>query len=165
MSPLAEVLHGEGLIITGSDMKESPAVDHLRSLGIPVVIGHRGESVEGKDLVIRTAAVHDDNPEIAAAHALGIPVFERAQAWGSIMRRYENALCISGTHGKTSTTSMCTHIAMAARIDPTVMIGGTLPILGHRPTGGEGQNHHFRVLRVLQLLPVLLSYRGGDPEH
>ena len=57
MSPLAEVLHGEGLIITGSDMKESPAVDHLRSLGIPVVIGHRGESVEGKDLVIRTAAV------------------------------------------------------------------------------------------------------------
>lgn len=104
MSPLAEVLHGEGLIITGSDMKESPAVDHLRSLGIPVVIGHRGESVEGKDLVIRTAAVHDDNPEIAAAHALGIPVFERAQAWGSIMRRYENALCISGTHGKTSTT-------------------------------------------------------------
>lgn len=139
MSPLAEVLHGEGLIITGSDMKESPAVDHLRSLGIPVVIGHRGESVEGKDLVIRTAAVHDDNPEIAAAHALGIPVFERAQAWGSIMRRYENALCISGTHGKTSTTSMCTHIAMAARIDPTVMIGGTLPILGTGHRVGKGK--------------------------
>lgn len=139
MSPLAEVLHGEGLIITGSDMKESPAVDHLRSLGIPVVIGHRGESVEGKDLVIRTAAVHDDNLEIAAAHALGIPVFERAQAWGSIMRRYENALCISGTHGKTSTTSMCTHIAMAARIDPTVMIGGTLPILGTGHRVGKGK--------------------------
>ena len=139
MSPLAEVLHGEGLIITGSDMKESPAVDHLRSLGIPVVIGHLGESVEGKDLVIRTAAVHDDNPEIAAAHALGIPVFERAQAWGSIMRRYENALCISGTHGKTSTTSMCTHIAMAARIDPTVMIGGTLPILGTGHRVGKGK--------------------------
>ena len=139
MSPLAEVLHGEGLIITGSDMKESPAVDHLRSLGIPVVIGHRGESVEGKDLVIRTAAVHDDNPEIAAAHALDIPVFERAQAWGSIMRRYENALCISGTHGKTSTTSMCTHIAMAARIDPTVMIGGTLPILGTGHRVGKGK--------------------------
>ena len=88
MSPLAEVLQGEGLVITGSDVKESPAVEHLRSLGIPVVIGHLPESVEGKDLVIRTAAVHDSNPEIAAAHALGIPVFERAQAWGSIMRRY-----------------------------------------------------------------------------
>ena len=138
MSPLAEVLQGEGLIISGSDMKESPAVEHLRSLGIPVTIGHLPESVAGKDLVIRTAAVHDSNPEIAAAHAAGIPVFERAQAWGSIMRRYENALCISGTHGKTTTTSMCTHIAMAARIDPTVMIGGTLPILGTGHRVGKG---------------------------
>ena len=139
MSPLAEVLQGEGLVITGSDVKESLAVEHLRSLGIPVVIGHLPESVEGKDLVIRTAAVHDSNPEIAAAHALGIPVFERAQAWGSIMRRYENALCISGTHGKTTTTSMCTHIAMAARVDPTVMIGGTLPILGTGHRVGKGK--------------------------
>lgn len=139
MSPLAEVLQGEGLIISGSDMKESPAVEHLRSLGIPVTIGHLPESVVGKDLVIRTAAVHDSNPEIAAAHAAGIPVFERAQAWGSIMRRYENALCISGTHGKTTTTSMCTHIAMAARIDPTVMIGGTLPILGTGHRVGKGK--------------------------
>ena len=70
MSPLAEVLQGEGLIISGSDMKESPAVEHLRSLGIPVTIGHLPENVAGKDLVIRTAAVHDDNPEIAAARAL-----------------------------------------------------------------------------------------------
>ena len=139
MSPLAEVLQGEGLIISGSDMKESPAVEHLRSLGIPVTIGHLPENVAGKDLVIRTAAVHDSNPEIAAAHAAGIPVFERAQAWGSIMRRYENALCISGTHGKTTTTSMCTHIAMAARIDPTVMIGGTLPILGTGHRVGKGK--------------------------
>ena len=130
MSPLAEVLQGEGLIISGSDMKESPAVEHLRSLGIPVTIGHLPESVAGKDLVIRTAAVHDSNPEIAAAHAAGIPVFERAQAWGSIMRRYENALCISGTHGKTT---------MAARIDPTVMIGGTLPILGTGHRVGKGK--------------------------
>ena len=62
MSPLAEVLQGEGLIISGSDMKESPAVEHLRSLGIPVTIGHLPENVAGKDLVIRTAAVHDSNP-------------------------------------------------------------------------------------------------------
>ena len=139
MSPLAEVLHSEGMVITGSDMKESPTVARLRALGIPVVIGHLPESVAGADLVIRTAAVHDDNPEIAAALAAGIPVFERAEAWGSIMRRYENALCISGTHGKTTTTSMCTHIALAASADPTVMIGGTLPLLGTGHRVGRGK--------------------------
>ncbi|MCI9118444.1 MAG: UDP-N-acetylmuramate--L-alanine ligase, partial [Flavonifractor sp.] len=127
MSPLAEVLHGMGMEITGSDMNESAAVAHLRSLGIPVAIGHRGENVQGAELVIRTAAVHDDNPEIARAHAQGIPVFERAQAWGALMRGYKNALCIAGTHGKTTTTSMCTHIFLAAGRDPSVMIGGTLP--------------------------------------
>ena len=138
MSPLAEVLHKMGVEITGSDMNDSATVEHLRSLGIPVAIGHRAENVAGADLIIRTAAVHDDNPEIARAHAAGIPVFERAQAWGSIMRGYKNALCISGTHGKTTTTSMCTHIIMAAQMDPTVMIGGTLPLLGSGYRVGHG---------------------------
>ena len=138
MSPLAEVLHKMGMVITGSDMHESATVDHLRSLGIPVSIGHRAENVGDAELVIRTAAIHDENPEIAAARARGIPVFERAQAWGSIMRGYKNALCISGTHGKTTTTSMCTHIIMAAQMDPTVMIGGTLPLLGSGYRVGHG---------------------------
>ena len=138
MAPLAEVLHGAGMVITGSDMRESAAVEHLRSLGIPVHIGHRAENLGQAELVIRTAAVHDDNPEIAAAHAAGVPVFERAQAWGAIMRGYKHALCISGTHGKTTTTSMCTHIIMAARLDPTVMIGGTLPLLGSGYRVGHG---------------------------
>ncbi|WP_297288893.1 UDP-N-acetylmuramate--L-alanine ligase [uncultured Flavonifractor sp.] len=138
MSPLAEVLHKMGVEITGSDMNDSATVEHLRALGIPVAIGHRAENVAGADLVIRTAAVHDDNPEIARAHEAGIPVFERAQAWGSIMRGYKNALCISGTHGKTTTTSMCTHIIMAAQMDPTVMIGGTLPLLGSGYRVGHG---------------------------
>ncbi len=139
MAPLAEVLKGNGVEITGSDMRESEAVAHLRSLGIPVTIGHLPESVEGAGCVIRTAAVHDDNPEIAAALAVGIPVFERAQAWGAIMRHYKNALCVAGTHGKTTTTSMCTHIFLAAGRDPSVMIGGTLPILGcgHRVGRGD----------------------------
>ena len=139
MSPLAEVLHGRGVLVTGSDMHESAAVSHLRSLGIPVTIGHLPQSVQGADCVIRTAAVHDDNPEIAAAHAAGIPVFERAQAWGAIMRHYQNALCVAGTHGKTTTTSMCTHIFLAAQRDPSVMIGGVLPALGagHRVGNGD----------------------------
>ncbi len=138
MAPLAEVLKGKGVDITGSDMRESGTVDHLRSLGIPVTIGHLPRSVEGAGCVIRTAAVHDDNPEIAAALAAGIPVFERAQAWGAIMRHYKNALCVAGTHGKTTTTSMCTHIFLAAGRDPSVMIGGTLPILGAGHRVGHG---------------------------
>ena len=138
MAPLAEVLHGMGMVITGSDMHESATVEHLRSLGMDIAIGHRAENLKGAKLVIRTAAAHDDNPEISGAHARGIPVFERAQAWGAIMRGYKNALCISGTHGKTTTTSMCTHIAMAAQADPTVMIGGTLPLLGAGHRVGRG---------------------------
>ena len=138
MAPLAEVLQGKGVAVTGSDMQRSGTVEHLLSLGIPVTIGHRPESVEGSGCVIRTAAVHNDNPEIAAALAAGIPVFERAQAWGAIMRHYKNALCVAGTHGKTTTTSMCTHIFLAAGRDPSVMLGGTLPILGAGHRVGHG---------------------------
>ena len=138
MCPLAEVLHGAGVIVSGSDMNESANVSHLRSLGIRVVIGHLPESVQGVDCVIRTAAVHDSNPEIAAALSAGIPVFERAQAWGALMKQYENALCVSGTHGKTTTTSMCTHIFLAAQRDPSVMIGGVLPALGCGHRVGKG---------------------------
>jgi len=140
MSPLAEVLLGQGLVVTGSDMNENAHVVHLRSLGIDVTIGHLPETVArvGAQCIIRTAAVHDDNPEIAAAIKAGIPVFERAQAWGLLMQGYPNALCVAGTHGKTTTTSMCTHIAMAARRDPTVMIGGTLPLLGAGHRVGHG---------------------------
>ena len=138
MCPLAEVLQGMGLQIQGSDMSESDTVRRLRSLGVTVAIGHNAENLGDCDLVIRTAAVHDGNPEIAGAIARGIPVYERAQAWGAIMRRYPNALCVSGTHGKTTTTSMCTHIFMAAETDPTVMIGGTLPLLRSGYRVGKG---------------------------
>ena len=128
MCPLAEVLQGMGLHVQGSDMNDSATVEHLRSLGIPVAVGHNAENLGECDLVIRSAAIHDNNPEIAGAIARHIPVYERAQAWGAIMRRYPNALCVSGTHGKTTTSSMCAHIFMAAEKDPTVMIGGTLPL-------------------------------------
>ena len=139
MCPLAEVLRGMGLCVQGSDMTESETVKHLRNLGIPVSIGHSAENLQSAQLVIRTAAIHDDNPEISGAVTRGIPVYERAQAWGAIMQQYRNALCISGTHGKTTTTSMATHIFMAAQADPTVMIGGTLPMLhsGYRVGHGD----------------------------
>lgn len=139
MRPLGLVLKGMGMTVTGSDMSASLSTQELEDHGIPVAIGHRAENIEGADCLIRTAAVHNDNPEIAAARAAGIPVFERAQAWGEIMRSYKNAVCISGTHGKTTTTSMMTHILMEANLDPTVMIGGYLPLLhaGHRVGHGD----------------------------
>ena len=139
MRPLGLVLQGMGLTVTGSDMNASVSTDELIAKGIHVAIGHRAENIEGACCIIRTAAAHNDNPEIAAARAQGIPVFERAQAWGVIMRGYKNAVCVSGTHGKTTTTSMLTHILMEADMDPTVMIGGYLPLLhaGHRVGHGD----------------------------
>ena len=107
MSPLAEVLAGAGMPITGSDMAHSDKTAHLEELGVKVYYGHHAENIEpDAKFIVRTAAVHDDNPEIIRAHEMGIPVFERAEAWGAIMTYYQNALCISGTHGKTTTTSM-----------------------------------------------------------
>ncbi|MBE6923518.1 MAG: UDP-N-acetylmuramate--L-alanine ligase [Ruminococcaceae bacterium] len=139
MRPLGLVLKGMGVVVTGSDMNASASTRELEEAGISVAIGHRVENIEGVACVIRTAAAHNDNPEIAAARANGIPVFERAQAWGQIMKSYKNAICISGTHGKTTTTSMMTHILMEAKADPTVMIGGYLPLLhaGHRVGHGD----------------------------
>lgn len=139
MRPLGLVLKGMGLLVTGSDMNSSVSTDELIAKGIHVDIGHRPENIQGADCIIRTAAAHNDNPEIAAARVIGVPIFERAQAWGVIMQAYENAICISGTHGKTTTTSMVTHILMEAQMDPTVMIGGDLPLLhaGHRVGNGD----------------------------
>lgn len=139
MRPLGLVLQGMGIQVTGSDMNASVSTDELQAHGIQVFIGHSAKNIEGADCIIRTAAAHNDNPEIAAARARGIPVFERAQAWGVLMQSYKNAICISGTHGKTTTSSMVTHILMAAQWDPTVMIGGYLPALhaGHRVGKGD----------------------------
>lgn len=139
MRPLGLVLKGMGLIVTGSDMNSSVSTDELIRNGIHVAIGHQASNIVGADCVIRTAAAHNDNPEVAAARTEGIPVFERAQAWGVIMQSYKNAVCISGTHGKTTATSMVTHILMEAKADPTVMIGGHLPLLnaGHRVGNGD----------------------------
>ena len=140
MSSLAEVLLGMGINVCGSDSNRSGNVRSLEAKGIHIEIGHRAENIPADiDFVVRTAAVRDENPEIRRARELNIPVFERTEAWGAISRDYSNAVCISGTHGKTTTTSMCTHILMAADRDPTVMIGGTLPLLnaGHRVGHGN----------------------------
>lgn len=165
MSPLAEVLHEAGLVITGSDLCESNNVEHLRSIGIPVEIGQSTDNIpEDTEFVVRTAAAKDTNPEVVEAHRRGLPVFERAQAWGAIMRDYRHSLCISGTHGKTTTTSMCTHILIAANRDPTVMIGGTLPLIhaAHRVGAGdtivmESCEYHNSFLEFSPTVAVILN--------
>lgn len=157
MFPLAQVLRGMGLRITGSDFNaESPNVRTLRAQGVQVFLGHHPENVEEAELVIRTAAVHDDNPEIAAARQRGLPVFERSQAWGAISMDYRHALCIAGTHGKTSTTSMATHIALAAGLDPTVMIGANLSALGCGYRVGKGETI---ILESCEYCNSFLSFR------
>ena len=140
MSPLAEVLHSMGLAVQGSDMSDSAAVERLRGMGISVAVGHTAQDIEGAEFLIRTAAIHDDNPEIAAARARNIPVFERAEAWGAIMQQYENAVCIAGTHGKTTTTSMTTHIFMAAHADPTVRRASGYPAAGGASSQEKGRH-------------------------
>lgn len=169
MCPLAEVLRGMGLQVQGSDMTESDTVRHLRSLGIPVSIGHNADNLGDCEFVVRTAAVHDSNPEIAGAVARGIPVYERAQAWGAIMQHYPNALCVAGTHGKTTTTSMCTHIFMAAQADPTVMIGGTLPLLHSGYRVGHGDTIILESCEYcnsfLSFFPTVAVILNVEPDH
>jgi UDP-N-acetylmuramate--alanine ligase len=140
MNSLAELLLHMGVPVTGSDRSESAVTERLTQLGARIVYAHLPENVEGAGLVIRTAAIHDDNPEIVRAHALGIPVMERAAAWGCLMEDYQNVICVAGTHGKTTTTSMMTAIALEAQKDPTVMVGSGLPLIGGGTLriGGQG---------------------------
>ena len=141
MSSLAEILIGRGYTVAGSDMQESATVDHLRSFGADVTVGQKAENVErfAPDAVIKTDAIMDTNPELIYSKEHNIPVYRRAELLGYISDGYEDAIGVAGTHGKTTTTSMCTHILMAAEKDPTVMIGGTLPLLkaGHRVGAGD----------------------------
>ncbi len=139
MSALAELLLSLGVPVTGSDRAHSAVSERLERLGAKITYAHLPENVDHAAVVIRTAAVHDDNPEVAHAHELGLPVLERAEAWGSLMQDYKNVICLSGTHGKTTTTSMMSLIAMHAKLDPTVMVGSNLPAIGGTlRIGGKG---------------------------
>lgn len=130
MSGLAEILLGEGFTISGSDMRDSPLLVRLRKLGASVVIGQRAENIiKGIDCVVYTAAVHEDNPELMAAVRAGIPTLTRAELLGEIMRNYASPITVAGTHGKTTTTSMCAQMLMKGSLDPTVTVGGILPAI------------------------------------
>lgn len=130
MSALAVILKNDGYCVAGSDFRDSDTVQSLIASGIPVVIGHRGESVEGAGLVVYTAAVHEDNPELCRAKELGIPAIERAVLLGAMMKNYKYPVAVSGTHGKTTATSMLSHVLCESDLDPTILVGGVLPLIG-----------------------------------
>ncbi len=140
MSGLAEILADRGFTISGSDMKESKLTDHLQKMGIRIDFPQKAENIrEGIDLVVYTAAIHPDNPEFKAAVDAGIPMLSRADLLGQIMKNYQHAINVAGTHGKTTTTSMIAEILMAANADPTVTVGGMLKDIGGNIRVGQSE--------------------------
>ena len=131
MSGLAEILLGEDFKVSGSDSKESALTDHLTSNGAQIFYGQRASNIiDGIDLVVYTAAIHPDNPEYACAKEKNIPMMTRADLLGQIMKNYQIPIAVSGTHGKTTTTSMASHILLEGGFDPTISVGGILPAIG-----------------------------------
>ena len=141
LSAVAEILMARGYDISGSDMKESDMTAKLARDGARIHIGHNAENVEGKDLVIYSSAISMENPELARATELGIPTVTRAQALGALMEEYDSSIAISGTHGKTTTTSMVSLILKNAQKEPTILVGGNLPEINGNVY--VGQNDHF----------------------
>jgi len=119
----------KGYLVSGSDAVRSEITEKLERMGANVFIGHARGNIDGADLVVRSAAIHDDNPELVAARQNGIKIIDRAELLGKIAGEYEKVISIAGTHGKTTTTGMLATIFICAKKNPTVHIGGELPII------------------------------------
>ena len=137
MSGIADILLNMGFSVTGSDMNKSEVTDRLEAQGIKVIIGHFAENVHGADVVVYTAAVKQDNPEIVEAKRLGLELIERSDFLGALTKAYSETIAISGTHGKTTTTSMISAIFMEAEKDPTIQVGADLKMLDNENLIGE----------------------------
>lgn len=140
MSGLAEILSEEGFTISGSDARKSELTQHLEAKGIRIFYGQKASNIiPGIDLVVYTAAIHEDNEEWQAARSKGIPMLTRAQLLGQIMDNYEKSIAVAGTHGKTTTTSMISQILLAANTDPTITVGGILQAIGGNLRVGDSE--------------------------
>lgn len=138
MSGIAEVLFENGFVVTGSDTGDGPSIEYLKELGIPIFPSHEAKNVENADLLVYSSAVQMDNPEIVEAKSRRIPVIRRAEMLGELMR-LKYTLAVSGTHGKTTTTSMLGSIWEAAGEDPTVIVGGVVKGKGSGAKVGRGR--------------------------
>ncbi len=168
MSGIAEVLANLGYQVSGSDLKESPITQSLRSLGITVHLGHHGRAIEGAQVVVISSAVKGDNPEVVAAHSAKIPVIPRGEMLAELMRM-KYGIAVAGSHGKTTTTRMVAQVLSQGGIDPTIVIGGKLGTIGSNAKLGKGP---FLVAEAdesdgsfLMLTPTLAVITNIDREH
>lgn len=169
MSGLAEVLLTMGYSVTGSDSKLSPITDRLEKLGAHVMEGHRAENIGDAKALVVTSAVKDDNPELMEARRLGIPVIPRGELLAELMR-LKYGIAIGGSHGKTSTTSMTAAVLTEAHLDPTVVVGGRVGIMGGS-NARVGQSDYLVVESdesdgsFLKLAPIIAAVTNIDREH
>ena len=139
LSAIAEILQSRGYCVSGSDMKQSDITENLERKGIKVHIGHQASNVENADLIVYSAAIAEENPEIIRAREKNIPLAGRAEVLGTLMNDYENSIAISGTHGKTTTTSMVSLILEKAGLEPTILVGGNLAEIGGNVKVGDSR--------------------------
>ena len=138
MSGIAEILMHSNYKISGSDMKSSPITEKLSAMGAEIYIGHSADNLKNVALVVYTAAISKDNPEYIGATILNVPMMNRAEFLGELMKNHKYNVAIAGTHGKTTTTSMFSHVTLAADLDPTILVGGNLDIIkGNVRTGNS----------------------------
>ena len=169
MCPMAEILHHKHYILTGSDMNESDTLERIKGYGIPVFMGHRAENIGDAEAVVYTAACKQDNPELVAAREKGIPTLERSVMLGLLTKKFEKAIAVSGTHGKTTTTGMLTQILLEGGMDPSAIIGGKLPLIGGNGRVGKSQlivcEACEYVDTFLQLHPAVSLILNIDADH
>lgn len=169
MCPLAEILHSKGYELTGSDNNESDPLARIRNLGIKVFMGHSADNIKGAQLVVYSAAISDDNPELKAAREQGIPTMERSHMLGALTRHFDNVIGVCGTHGKTTVTSMITQILILNKMDPTAVIGGKLPLINSNGIAGGSETMVCEscefVDTFLQLSPDIAVLLNIDNDH
>lgn len=169
MFPIVQILHDRGFEISGSDNNESDTLALVRGMGIPVHVGHAAENIDGASMVVYSAAINRKNPEIKAAKAARIPVVKRADMLGVITHQFKNCICVSGTHGKTSTTALLTHILMQTGKDPTAVIGGKLPLIGGNGRSGKSDIMTCEACEFqdtfLKLYPDITVILNIDEDH
>ncbi|MET0412091.1 MAG: UDP-N-acetylmuramate--L-alanine ligase [Polyangiaceae bacterium] len=168
MSGLAEILRSMDFEVSGSDLRESENTQRLVRLGVHVQLGHAAENVLGADVVVYSSAVAQQNPEVVAAHAGGIPVITRGEMLAELMRM-KYAIVIAGSHGKTTTTSLVATVLRAAGLDPTVVVGGRMASLGSNARLGAGEllvaESDESDGSFLRLSPTIAAVTNVDPEH
>ena len=155
MSGIAEILNQWGFIVQGSDLNSSSTTDKLISLGIPVTIGHDPSKINGCDLVIYSAAISKDDPELVRATDLEIPTLERKDILGEITRAFRNTICVSGTHGKTTTTSMVSMCFLESQLDPTIQIGANISAINGNNRVGKSD---YFILEACEYSESFLSF-------